>query len=62
MHIHALPPWIPIATPPVKKAEKPRKFFHTEEARESSSAATQPPRPSDILDEEFQGQQTNILA
>jgi hypothetical protein len=62
MHIHPIPLWIPMATPPVKKAEKPRKFFRTEEATESTGAETQPPRPSDILDEEFQGEHTDILA
>ena len=62
MHFHAIPPWFPIAAPPVKKAEKPRKFFHTEEATESSSAEMRPPQPSDILDGEFQGEHTDILA
>jgi len=62
VHIHAIPLWFPLATPPVKKAEKPRKFFHTEALTESSNAEAQRPRPSDILDEEFQEEHTNILA
>jgi len=62
VHIHAIPLWFPIETPPVKKAEKPRKFFRTEEATESNNAEVQRSRPSDILDEDFQEEHTDILA
>lgn len=62
MRVHPMPLWIPIAPPPVKKAEKPRKFFHTDEAAELSNTETRPVRPSDILDEDIQEQHTDILA
>ena len=65
MHIHHLPPWIPVATPEAKKVEKkPRKkFYHPEETEESQEAAAtpRPPRPSDIFDEPPE-EHTDILA
>jgi len=63
LRFHAITPWIPIVAPQVKKAEKPRKkFLHTDEATRSSGAEMQPPELSDILDEEYQREHTDILA
>ena len=39
---------------------KPRKHFRSEEAAESATD-TRSPRPSDILDEDLDGQHTDIL-
>jgi hypothetical protein len=64
MRIHSIPQWLPVTFEPIKKANKPRKQFESEEMSETSetSSETRPPRPSDILDEEQEGQHTDILA
>ena len=64
MRIHNIPQWLPLTFEPVKKANKPRKHFESEETFETSetSAQTRAPRPSDILDEDQEGQHTDILA
>ena len=61
MRIHYIPQWLPASFEPVKKPIKPRKYFHSEEASEPD-ANTGSPRPADILDEDLDGQHTDILA
>jgi hypothetical protein len=61
MRIHYTPQWIPASFEPKKKAANPRKRFHTEEAA-TTVADVGSPRPSDIHDEDPEGQHTDILA
>jgi hypothetical protein len=62
VRVHYMPPWIPVLHEPVKRLAKPRKFFATDETRESADQSAPAPRPSDILDEEMEEKRTDILA
>lgn len=62
MHVHQMPPWVPVPFEPAKKPVKPRKFFHTEESSESVESGGVPARPSSILDEEAENERTDVWA
>jgi hypothetical protein len=57
-----MPLWVPVSFQPVKKADKPRKFFHAEGTNETAESGEYvPPLPS-LLDEETEDKRTDILA
>jgi hypothetical protein len=62
MRIHYMPQWVPVSFQPVKKAVKPRKFFHTEEASETAESGNYAPPISSLLDEETEDKRTDIFA
>jgi hypothetical protein len=61
MRVHYMPQWLPATFEPTKKLAKARKQFTSEDAAETPSEVYAP-RPSDILDEDEEGQHTDILA